>query len=73
MDLNGIIRDLKAEREAICVAIESLQKLVHGAAKRRGRPPAWLKAMHQPTEEHISSAQAAPAGAQVKTHRTSAV
>ncbi len=44
MDLNNIIRDLKAERDMLSVAIECLESLARGGGKRRGRPPAWLKA-----------------------------
>ncbi len=41
MDLNGIITGLKAERDALSVAIACLES-VAGGGKRRGRPPAWL-------------------------------
>ncbi len=41
MDLNGIIKSLKAERDAVSVAITCLER-VAGGGKRRGRPPAWL-------------------------------
>ena len=43
MDLNRIIQDLKAERDVLAAAIESLEQLVAGRAKKRGRPPAWMR------------------------------
>ena len=42
MDLNRIIEDLKAERDVLAAAIESLERLAAGRGKKRGRPPAWL-------------------------------
>ncbi len=42
MNLNGMIRDLKAEREALATAIACLESVARGG-QRRGRPPAWLK------------------------------
>ncbi len=47
MDLSHMIRDLKAEREALSVAIECLESLARGGGKRRGRPPAWLQGISQ--------------------------
>ena len=44
MDLNRIILDLKAERDRLAAAIECLEQLVAGRARKRGRPPAWLNA-----------------------------
>jgi hypothetical protein len=44
VDLNRIILDLKAERDALAAAIECLERLMETSrGKRRGRPPAWLK------------------------------
>ena len=43
MDLNRIIQDLKAERDRLAAAIECLEQLAAGRARKRGRPPKWLK------------------------------
>jgi len=42
MDINKILGELKAEREQIEMAIVSLERLLAGRGKRRGRPPGWL-------------------------------
>ena len=42
MNLNRIIQDLKAERDVIAAAIDSLERLAAGRVRKRGRPPAWL-------------------------------
>jgi hypothetical protein len=44
VDLNRIIQDLKAERDVLAAAIESLERLATGRARKRGRPPKWLSA-----------------------------
>ncbi|MCC7341454.1 MAG: hypothetical protein IT170_10240 [Bryobacterales bacterium] len=44
MDVNKMIAELRQEREQIEEAILSLERLARGQGKRRGRPPAWLKA-----------------------------
>jgi len=43
MDLSKMITELQAERHRIDEAIEALQRLSAGKARRRGRPPNWLK------------------------------
>jgi hypothetical protein len=45
MDVNKMIADLRQEREQIEEAILSLERLAQGRGHRRGRPPAWLKAV----------------------------
>jgi hypothetical protein len=47
LDLNRIIQHLKVERDVLAAAIECLEQLAAGRAKKRGRPPAWLKATSQ--------------------------
>jgi hypothetical protein len=42
MDVTKILADLRQEREQIEEAILSLERLMRGRGKRRGRPPAWL-------------------------------
>ena len=56
MDVNKMIADLRSEREQIEEAILSLERLARGQGKRRGRPPAWLKAAQG---EPVSAAAAA--------------
>jgi CRISPR/Cas system-associated protein Cas7 (RAMP superfamily) len=53
MDLSKMIAELQAERHRIDEAIEALERLSAGKARRRGRPPNWLKdeIMRQGSEE----------------------
>jgi hypothetical protein len=44
VDLNRIIQNLKAERDALAAAIECLEQLAAGRAKKRGRPLKWFNA-----------------------------
>lgn len=37
-----ILEDLRRERESIEEAILTLERLVEGRGRRRGRPPSWL-------------------------------
>ena len=43
MDLHKMISELQAERQRLDEAIQALERLSAGKARRRGRPPAWLK------------------------------
>lgn len=45
MDINGILTELRAERERIEEAILTLERLVRTEGKRRGRPPKWMTAL----------------------------
>jgi hypothetical protein len=48
MDIEKMLQELKAEREALDEAILVLERLGRGQGKRRGRPPAWMKTVkHQ--------------------------
>lgn len=38
-----MISELQAERQRLDEAIQALERLSAGKARRRGRPPAWLK------------------------------
>ncbi len=42
MDITKILEELRQEREQIDEAILTLERLVQGRGRRRGRPPAWL-------------------------------
>jgi hypothetical protein len=44
MDLNRIIQDLKTERDVLAAAIECLEQLAAGRARKRGRPLKWFNA-----------------------------
>ena len=43
MDVDKMLAELRLEREQIEEAILTLERLVRGRGRRRGRPPAWLK------------------------------
>ncbi len=58
MDLHRMIAELQAERQRLDEAIQALERLSAGNARRRGRPPAWLKDEIQrqvPTSEKTDS------------------
>jgi hypothetical protein len=43
MNVNQMIAELKAEREALTAAMSVLESIAHSrGGRRRGRPPAWL-------------------------------
>jgi hypothetical protein len=42
VDLMKILEDLRRERASIEEAILTLERLVEGRGRRRGRPPTWL-------------------------------
>lgn len=46
MDVNKMLEALRGERERISEAIAVLERLAVGGAKRRGRPPKWLKRLN---------------------------
>ena len=48
MDVNKMLADLRQERQQIEEAILSLERLVRGRGRRRGRPPAWLSQIALP-------------------------
>jgi hypothetical protein len=48
MDVNKMLADLRQERVQIDEAIRSLERLIVGRGRRRGRPPAWLSQVEQP-------------------------
>jgi hypothetical protein len=43
-----MLAELRTERENIEQAILTLERLVAGRGKRRGRPPAWMTAVGRP-------------------------
>jgi hypothetical protein len=47
MDINAILAGLRREHEQLGEAILSLERLVAGGAKRRGRPPLWLSELKE--------------------------
>ncbi len=47
MDVHAILKELHQERELLNQAILTLEILVRGEGKRRGRPPRWLRKARQ--------------------------
>ncbi len=47
MDVSKILAELRQEREQIEEAIVTLERLARGRGRRRGRPPAWMKALEE--------------------------
>lgn len=71
MDVTSILAELKAEREQIENAIVTLERLVRGRGKRRGRPPAWLSAA-PPAAAPVAKRRGRPPGSKnkVRPHET---
>jgi hypothetical protein len=44
-----MLAELRAERDQIEEAIVTIQRLATGQGRRRGRPPAWMKATETDT------------------------
>jgi hypothetical protein len=60
MDVSKMIAELRQERDHIDEVIMSLERLARGAGKRRGRPPAWLKAGGESSEEESTPTAITP-------------
>ena len=45
-----MLAELRAERDRLEEAIATIQRLAIGQGKRRGRPPAWMKATETNTD-----------------------
>jgi hypothetical protein len=65
MDLLKMIAELEAERNRLDHAIVALERLSAGKARRRGRPPRWLK-------DEIQRMTNEDAGEEASNHRTTA-
>lgn len=50
MDVLRMLSELRAERDQLEEAIITIQRLAVGQGKRRGRPPAWMKATKTATD-----------------------
>lgn len=64
MDVVKMLTELRHDRECIEEAILALERLEHGIAKRRGRPPAWLAKLK--TERQIAHKTQPPPPRRVK-------
>jgi hypothetical protein len=51
MDVSKILAELRRERDQIDEAILTLERLAQSRGRRRGRPPAWMKALREEREE----------------------
>ena len=58
MDLQKIIHELEVERQRLDEAIQALERLSAGKAKKRGRPPLWLKDDGEEAAENQEPAEA---------------
>jgi hypothetical protein len=61
MDLPKVLVELREELTLIDQAIASLEVVVASGKRRRGRPPAWLKAI-QPRRGRPKKTSIPPAG-----------
>ena len=54
MNVQQMIAELTAERDALTAAMSVLERIAQSRGKRRGRPPAWLSSvspMKSPSDE----------------------
>jgi hypothetical protein len=67
MDLLKMIAELETERDRLDQAILALERLSAGKARRRGRPPRWLKdEIERQGVEEVPEPEAAPVGRRTK-------
>ena len=50
MDVDGMLKELRDQRDGIDMAIAALERLQAGAPRRRGRPPLWLSQRRQESD-----------------------
>ena len=62
MDINGILSELREERERIEEAILTLERLVRTEGKRRGRPPKWMAELQGGESNEGAADETATAG-----------
>lgn len=53
MDLHKMIVELESERDRLNQAIFALERLSAGKAKKRGRPPKWLRTDRSEHQNHL--------------------
>ncbi len=70
MDLHKMIAELATERDRLDEAILALERLSASKARRRGRPPSWLKneIEHQNNEENAELEASPSIGRRIKPH-----
>jgi hypothetical protein len=61
MDVNQMILDLRAERDALTAAMAVLEGIALSRGKRRGRPPAWLASLPAAKKEDRPKRPVSPA------------
>jgi hypothetical protein len=66
LDVAKILGELRAEKEQLEQAIQTLERLAAGRGPRRGRPPAWLA---DPTAA-APKRRGRPPGSKNKVHTT---
>ncbi len=62
MDLHKMIAELQSERDRLDQAILALERLSAGQARRRGRPPRWLKEQVDRNEQETHKTKKSPSG-----------
>jgi hypothetical protein len=66
MDVHQILERLTHECDQLNEAILSLERLVAGQGRRRGRPPAWLKAVSPAEIDKPKRPRGRPPGSKTK-------
>jgi hypothetical protein len=61
MNVNQMILDLRAERNALTAAMAVLESIAQSRGKRRGRPPAWLAGLSKVKKKDAPKRTVSPA------------
>jgi hypothetical protein len=60
MNVNQMIAELSAERDALTAAMGVLESIAQSRGKRRGRPPAWLAGLSRNKKDKSEDSEDKP-------------
>ena len=66
MDINKILDELRQERAQLEEVILSIERLLRGRGKRRGRPPSWMALAKAEISEPTTKRRGRPFGSKNK-------
>jgi hypothetical protein len=72
MDVTKMIAALREERDLIEQAIFTLERIVRGGARRRGRPPKWLSSAAPKRRGRPPGSKMSPAARKAQSQRMKA-
>lgn len=60
MNIEAVLKELRDERDLVEQAILSLERFAASRGRRRGRPPAWMRALTEGATEDSGEATTRP-------------